>query len=128
MLVSVVHWDVLPAPGQPPSAIDAVGATPGLPARFTKPNVYNAVEFCLPSVGGAGGPGDYALYKYWYDSKTWKPEGPRGSTPTSIAVTLPDAVPVRVSVEEIETQLAVVWTGGGVVITPEIAEVLTQRR
>jgi len=37
-------------------------------------------------------------------------------------------VPVRVSVEEIETQLAVVWTGGGVVITPEIAEVLTQRR
>jgi len=127
MLVSVVHWDVLPAPGLPPSAIDGFGATPGLPARFTKPNLYNAVEFSLQA-GGAGGPGDYALYKYWWDSKSWKPEGPRGSTPTSIAVTLPDSVPVRVSVEEIETQLAVVWTGGGAVITPEIAEVLTQRR
>jgi len=128
MRVSVVHSDVLPAPGADPSAIDTVGATPGYPARFTKPNGYNSVEFALPSAGGAGGPGNYALYQYWWDSKSWKPEGPRGSTPTSIAVTLPDSVPVRVSVEEIETQLAVVWTGGGAVITPEIAEVLTQRR
>lgn len=126
MLVSVVHYDVLPGPGNPPSAIDTVGAAPGYPARFTKPNVYNAVEFAFNGTGG--GPGDYALYKYWHDSQSWKPEGPRGSTPTSIDLGLPDSVPVRVSVEEVQAILAVVWTGGGAVITPEVVEVQMQRR
>lgn len=126
MKVSVVYASALPAPGSDITAIDSLGVVPGFPARFTKPSGYNAVEFAF--TGTAGGPGDYALYRYWYDSKSWKPEGPRGSTPTSVSRTLPDSVPVRVSVEEVETQMAVVWTGGGVVITPEVAEVLCQRR
>lgn len=108
--LTVIAVADLPAPGSPPSAIDALG-TESLPARHTKANTYNAVEFGFTS--SYTGSGDYALYRYWPVDKDWKPEGPRGSTPTTIDMgAVAGQVPVRVSMLNVETDVCVVQTGG----------------
>lgn len=100
----------LPAPGQPPSAVDAL-AVDGIPTRLTKRNGYVCVEFGFTS--SFGGSGDYALYRYWPTDRDWKPEGPRGATPTTIDMaTVSGQVPVRVSVPVVEVELCVVLVDG----------------
>lgn len=109
-LLTVVAIADLPTPGQPASAIDAF-AVNDIPTRFTKRNSYSAVEFGFTS--SFTGSGDYALYRYWPTDQDWKPEGPRGATPTTIDMaTVAGQVPVRVSVLEVETELCVVLTSG----------------
>jgi len=108
--LTVIPIGSLPAPGSPVTAIDALG-TAFLPARLTKRNGYNAVEFSIDP--GGTGSGDYALFKFWPGSKTWRPEGPRGATPTTYDTsTVAGSVPVRVSVEEIELDCCVVLVSG----------------
>lgn len=108
--LTVVAVADLPAPGQPASDIDALG-TDERPARFTKANTYNAVEFGFTS--SYTGSGDYALYRYWPVDKDWKPEGPRGATPTTIDMaTSAGQVPVRVSMLNVETDVCVVRVSG----------------
>lgn len=108
--LTVIAVADLPASGEPASAIDTLG-TESLPARFTKANTYNAVEFGFTS--SYTGSGDYALYRYWPVDKDWKPEGPRGSTPTTIDMsTVAGQVPVRVSVLNVETDVCVVLVSG----------------
>lgn len=102
----------LPAPGNPASAVDVL-AVGGIPARMTKRNGYNAVEFALPVSPVGTGAGDYALYKYWPATKTWRPEGPRGATPTTWDTSsLAATVPIRVSVEAIACDICIVLTSG----------------
>jgi hypothetical protein len=108
MVLTVVPLASLPAPGQPPDAIDALAAG-GNPARMTKRSGYNALEFGFAGTGS----GDYALFSYWPDSKSWKPEGPRGATPAKIDLaTVADSVPVRISTAVTECEVCVVLCAG----------------
>lgn len=123
---TVVALADVPAPGSAPSAIDALGTSTN-PARLTKRNGYNSVEFGfdLTQVGT----GEYALYRYWQDSKSWKPEGPRGATPTAFTAATPATmVPARVSVPIVECELCIVLTGGGTGIAGGLVEVQEQNR
>lgn len=105
-VLPVIDFVNLPAPGDPPEAVNAV--VDG--ALFTKRNGYNAVEFCVPLTDGATG--EYAVFMYWQDDKTWRQEGPRGSTP----FTFDDAdnrTPVRISVPVVLRYLCIVKFSGG---------------
>lgn len=126
MIVSVVSFADLPDPGLPPEAINTTVPALDPPALIDKVNGYNSIEFAFN--GTAGGPGDYALFMYWHDSKSWKPEGPRGSTPTTVALTGANAVPVRISVPMTQRYVAVVFTGGAQITTPSTAEVQLENR
>lgn len=116
-------------PGLPPSAIDALGTT-DKPARMTKRSGYGAVE-----VGFTGtGSGNYAVFKYWPGSKTWRPEGPRGATPAAINMAnVAGSVPVRISTEIVACELCLVLCeGSGIVdggeFAPAIFELVEQER
>lgn len=126
-ILTVVPEASLPAPGLPPSEIDSLG-TDTNPARLTKANGYTSLEigFDLTQVGT----GDYALYRYWQASKSWKPEGPRGATPTTFTGgTIATMVPARVSVPVIEGDYCVVlMTAGGTGIAGGLVEVEEQNR
>jgi hypothetical protein len=127
--LSQVRIGDIPPPGLPPSAIDALG-TADYPARLTKRNGYNCVEFAFdPDAAGAG---DYALYVYWPDSKSWRPEGPRGATPTRYdTTTVEGRVPIRVSTRITECDVCVVLTtigGGGVTVDAGLAPVEIQEQ
>lgn len=119
-ILTVIPLASLPAPGLPPSAVDSL-AVGGNPARLTKRNGYNCLEFGFKSTDmGSGG---YALYKYWPGSAgqpgsaSWKPEGPRGATPTTIDMsTVAGSVPIRVSTEVTECEVCVVLTSGAGVV------------
>ena len=127
MIVSVVSFADLPDPGLPPEAINTTVPALDPPALIDKVNGYNSIEFAFN--GTAGGPGDYALFMYWHDSKTWKPEGPRGSTPTTVDLTGANSVPVRISVPITQRYLAVVFMDTGTQITtPSTAEVQLENR
>lgn len=108
--LSVILLASLPAPGLPPSAIDVLGIG-GLPARMTKRSGYNAVQFAFEPSGS--GSGQYALYCYWPDSKSWRPEGPRGATPATYDTSaVESSVPVRVSTRLTECEVCVVLVDG----------------
>lgn len=110
-LIFVVELASVPPPGSPPSAVDALSGS-ATPVRFRKPNGYNAVEFAFPSDNA--GSGDYALYRYWPEDLDWKPEGPRGATPTTMdQATVAGRVPVRISVPVVEYDVIVVLCAGG---------------
>lgn len=117
-LLTPIPLASVPVPGLPPSAIDALG-TADRPARFTKPSSYGAVEV---GFGGTGS-GSYAVYKYWPGSKSWRPEGPRGATPTTVDMsTVAGSVPVRISTEAVECDLCLVLCSGtGIVDGGEFA-------
>lgn len=109
-LLTVIPLGSLPAAGLPPSAIDAL-AGPGGPARMTKRSSYNSVEWALAPAGT--GSGDYALYTYWQDSRSWRPEGPRGATPATYDTsTVAGRVPVRVSTPAVECEVCLVLCAG----------------
>lgn len=109
-LLTVVAVADLPPPGQPASAIDAL-ALNDIPTRYTKANGYTCIEFGFTST--FTGSGDYALYRYWPTDKDWKPEGPRGATPTTIDMaTVAGQVPVRISALQVEAEFCVVLTSG----------------
>lgn len=100
----------LPAPGQDVTAIDALSRN-GFPARYSKANGYTCIEFGFRS--DLTGSGDYALYRFWPDDKDWKPEGPRGATPTTINMaTVAGQVPVRVSTLQVAGEFCVVLCAG----------------
>lgn len=131
-LLTVIPLASLPAPGLPPSAIDALG-TPSAPARLSKRSGYNCVEFGFKSTDM--GSGSYALYKYWPGSAgqpgsaSWKPEGPRGATPTTIDMgTVAGSVPVRVSTEIAECEFCVVLCAGAGVVGPDSGTVSAELR
>lgn len=127
MISSVINVADLPVPGLPPESINTTVPTIDPPALIDKVNGYNSVEFAFN--GTAGGPGEYALFMYWHDSKSWKLEGPRGATPPTVARTGPDSVPVRISVPRTQRYIAVVFMGTGTQITtPATAEVQLENR
>lgn len=100
----------LPPPGQPPDAIDSL-ALNDIPTRYSKANGYTCVEFGFTSTFTSSG--DYALYRYWPADQDWKPEGPRGATPTTIDMaTIAGQVPVRVSTLEVAGEFCVVLCAG----------------
>lgn len=108
--LTVIPLASLPAPGLPPSAIDALGIG-GAPARMTKRSGYNAVEFALAPNGS--GSGQYALFCYWPDSRSWRPEGPRGATPAAYDTSMVESsVPVRVSTRWTECEVCIVLVDG----------------
>ena len=116
-LLTVIALGSLPAPGLPASAIDALATVRG-PARMTKANGYTAIEYGFRS--DAINSGDYALYSYWPVDKDWKPEGPRGATPTTIdAATVAGRTPVKVSLLEVEREVCVVLCAGAGVVGPD---------
>lgn len=84
----VVAASQVPAPGSAPEAVNGVVAG----ALFEKRTGYNCVEFAVSMTAGTG---DYLIYKYWQDDKSWKPEGPRGTTPSTFDTTT--TTPVRIS-------------------------------
>lgn len=105
MIREIVFVDDLPADGEPPSALETV--VPG--ALFTKRNGYNAVDLAVTTETETV---SLAVYRYNRDFKGWRPEGPRGTTPTSFApVASPisdDNIPIRISVPVVEEFLCVV--------------------
>lgn len=133
MKLTVVPIASLPVPGLPPSAVDSIGAT-DRPSRYEKPQGYTAIELAVD--GDAGGPGSFAVYRFWYDTKTWRPEGPKGATPTGFQRLTPatapgaDAIPVRISVPNGPCDLCVVRTAGAAITTGglEVCELLGQER
>lgn len=115
----------LPAPGQPPSAIDQY-ALNDLPTRYSKANGYTCIEFGFAS--SFIGSGDYALYRYWPDDQDWKPEGPRGSTPTTMNMaTVAGKTCVRVSTLQVAGEFCVVLcAGAGVDDGGDVAPVVVE--
>ena len=116
--MTVIAVASLPLPGLPPSAIDALGTTL-YPARLTKRQPYNALEFGF--VSGSTGSGNYAVYRYWQLDRDWKPEGPRGATPAAIDTTEAGRVPVRVSLQPVDCDICIVLVSGTGVLTGGIA-------
>lgn len=117
-LLFVVPLASVPVAGNPANAVDAVGG--GAPVRFRKPNGYNAVEFGFPSNGT--GSGDYALFRYWPEDMDWKPEGPRGATPTTIdQATVSGRTPVRISTPAVEYDVIVVLCAGAGIAIDAVA-------
>jgi len=107
VIVAFVQPGDLPADGQPWTALET--AVPG--SVLTKRNGYNAVDL---TVKGLGESADFVVYRYNEDFQGWYPEGPRGTTPTTFGPSLPDNIPIRVSVPFVESRVCVVvQTGGG---------------
>lgn len=105
-LVTIIELDDLPADGSPATDVNA-GAADTL---FEKRSGYNSVDLDV-DINGADA--DFAIYRYWDDYKGWRPEGPRGTTPTTFGVNSPNDVPVRISMPFVLERLCVVHTGGG---------------
>lgn len=134
--LAVVEIADLPPPGSEANAIEQVKAYPDspYPASILKRRGYNCLEF-VPEPGTVANPaedaGDYALYRYWDDVKSWLPEGPRGATPTTVDYGAAPAgiVPIRVSTELNEGLYAVILcSGNGVQVQGEIADVLIKEQ
>lgn len=132
--LAVIPLADVPLPGLPPSAIDAVVLDSTAPRRISKRQGYNCLEFALDPASldsPTDSTGDYALYRYWTEFKCWRPEGPRGATPTTYdRSSVEGTVPIRISVPTAEGEYCVVVTSGGLKIDGVLvdAEIQEQQR
>jgi hypothetical protein len=108
-----------PATGDPETVVAAS-------SLFRKPAGFNTVELAI--TGTAAGPEDYELLRWWGVDQNWRPEGPRGATPTTFELTGTNSVPARISVPTVECFFVVLRTSANPGITNEKALVEAQLR
>jgi hypothetical protein len=103
-LLSLILIDNLPADGEPAEALE--DARPG--ALFKKRNGYNDVDLSVKPPGADVI--NAAVFRYNRDFRGWRPEGPRGTTPSPFGNVIgpENSIPIRISVPFVEEYLCVV--------------------
>lgn len=102
MILNAVKRSLLPAPG---SAVEAL-TTAVAGSLFSKREGYNAVDLAVSMATMTTG--TYSVCRYWQEDKSWKIEGPRGTSPTVFDATLALSIPIRISTPMINAYLCVV--------------------